>query len=196
MTLAFDDGRMWPVSVVPTRVSFTDLQQYPEDGTQYELYDGELIQVPSPVPLHQVVALNIAQLLRAYRTAHGGLVVISPIDIVFDEYNVLQPDVVFFVAERSRLLDLRHAIRVPPDLAVEVLSHSTAARDRGWKMDVYAREGVPEYWIVDPLARSVEIYRNIERRWELDARGGTGGMLDSATLPGLTFDVARLFDVE
>jgi len=187
---------MLPVSVVPTRVSFTDLQQYPEDGTQYELYDGELIQMPSPVPLHQIVAFRVAQLLEAYRAKRGGFVVIAPIDIVFDEYNVLQPDVVFFVAERRHLFDLQHAIRVPPDLAVEVLSHSTAARDRGRKMDVYAREGVGEYWIVDPLARSVEIYRNIERRWELAARCTPGDVLESATLPSLAFDVARLFEIE
>jgi Uma2 family endonuclease len=174
-------------------VTFAALQQWPDDGRRYELYDGEVIVVPMPLPRHQRVALNLSEILREYERATGGLAFGSPIDIVFSERNVLQPDLTFFTAARRHLLDMLEATRVPPDLAVEVLSRSTEARDRGWKMAAYARFGVPEYWIVDPVANSLEIYRLDSGGYVLDASLGLAGAAGSPTLPGLAIPGARVF---
>jgi Uma2 family endonuclease len=76
--------------------------------------------VPMPLPRHQRVVLNLSEILREYERETGGLVFGSPIDIVFSEHNVLQPDLTFFRAERRHLLDMMAATRVPPDLSVEV----------------------------------------------------------------------------
>jgi Uma2 family endonuclease len=73
----------------------------PEYGRRYELYDGEVFVVPSPMPLHQIAAQRFFELLRAYRREHGGLVFISPIDVVFSEFEVVQPDIVFFQKGRT-----------------------------------------------------------------------------------------------
>jgi Uma2 family endonuclease len=88
---------------------------------------------------------------------------------VFSEYDVLQPDVVFFDAERRHRLDLRSAIRIVRNLVVEVLSRSTAARDRGRKRSVFAHYGVPEYWIVAPSVKTLEVLRNTAREFDLIA---------------------------
>src|SRR5712691_4465344 len=131
-----DDGKMTPVGVVRPRVSYADLQQTPEDGRRYELYDGEIFVVPAPIPRHQRVVQNLELRLLSYVQSRGGLVLTSPIDIVFSEFDVVQPDIVFFSRDRAQLVDPDRAIRDAPDLAVEVLSPSTAATDRGKKMQM------------------------------------------------------------
>jgi len=96
---------MAPVRVVRPRVSYGDLERMPEHGRRYELYDGEAFVVPAPLPIHQVVQQNLFEALRAYTRGAGGFVVVSPIDIVFTDHDVLQPDIVFFSAARAHLVD-------------------------------------------------------------------------------------------
>jgi Uma2 family endonuclease len=181
------------VKAVDPRVSFAELQQWPDDGRRYELYGGEAIVVPAPLPRHQRVAINVEEILREYEHASGGIMLHSPIDIVLSEYDVVQPDVVFFRAERRHLIDMMQATRVPPDLAVEVLSRSTEARDRGRKIQLLAHSGVPEYWIVDPVGNTLEIYRLENDRYVLAAICGESDHVDSPTLSGLTINVSRVF---
>src|SRR5579859_8063033 len=140
------------------RVTFAELQQWPDDGRRYELYGGEVIVVPSPFPRHQRVTMHLGEILAEYEHVHGGLVFDNPIDIVFTEHNVAQPDLVYFRPERRHVVHDWEATRAAPDLAVEVLSRSTEARDRGRKMEMFARFGITEYWIVDPKQNTLEIY--------------------------------------
>ena len=117
----------------------------------------------------------------------------APFDIVFDEYDVVQPDVVFFRAERLHLLRLDAVTRAAPDIAVEVLSPSTASVDRGRKMGMFARYGVPEYWIVDPVRLEIEVHA-LENGGYRRAQVATGvDTVRSVLLPDLTFEVAGLF---
>lgn len=175
------------------RVSYRDLCEQPEDGRRYEIYDGELFVVPSPLPLHQIVALNIYDWLRDHPRTSRGLSVAAPIDIVLSEYNVVQPDVVYFEPERLRELSARAAIRVPPDLAVEVLSPSTAATDRGRKMQLLARFAVREYWIVDPDAETVEVYRLTGEDYVVAQRAAGDESIASPLLGPLEGWVSALF---
>ena len=184
---------MTPVRVVRPRVSYTDLQQAPEDGRRYELYDGEAFVVPAPIPRHQLAVQNLEALLRLYRQSHGGLVLASPIDIVFSEFDVVQPDVVFFSRDRAHLVDPDRPIRDAPDLAVEVLSPSTAATDRGKKMQMLARYGVREYWLVDPRARTLEIHRLSAETYVLEQIASEGDIARSSILPDLSFPAREIF---
>ena len=176
---------MAAVKIIRPRVTYTDLEQAAEDGRRYELYDGEVFVVPAPVPRHQVVQQLIAEAFRRHVSAHGGFSVDSPIDIVFSEHDVLQPDVVLFTAERAHLVDLDRVIRDSPDLCVEILSPSTEATDRGRKMQMFARYGVREYWIVDPSARTIEVYARRENAYALIQRTGQGDVVASLVLPDL-----------
>ncbi|HKY19658.1 MAG TPA: Uma2 family endonuclease, partial [Vicinamibacterales bacterium] len=159
---AYDDGKMAPMEVQRRRVSYDDLAQMPEDGRRYELYDGEVFVVPSPILRHQVVAMRLWRIFDDYASKTGGLAVASPIDIVFSDHDVVQPDIVFLTAESLRAVSLDAPIRRSPDLAVEVLSLSTASNDRGRKMRMFQRYGVPEYWVVDPVGETIEIYKLAE----------------------------------
>ena len=189
------------MQVMKPRVSYADLERTPEDGRRYELYDGEVFVVPSPLPRHQIVAYNLGQVLGAYANARGGLLLVSPIDIVFSQYDVVQPDLVFFQASRRHLVQLDAAIRHAPDLAVEVLSPSTAATDRGKKMQMLARYGVPEYWIVDPIRETIEIYTPAgeaprSRAYSLAQTADTSHPLRSPLLSGLRFRAASIFPAQ
>lgn len=77
------------------RVSYADLERWPEDGRRYELYDGEVRVVPSPLPIHQFVAFRLTEVLAEFADRTGGLALNSPLDIIFSDYDVIQPDVVF-----------------------------------------------------------------------------------------------------
>ena len=92
----------------------------------------------------------------------------------------------FFSAARALLVDLDRVIHDPPDLCVEVISPSTEDRDRGRKMQMFARFGVPEYWIVDPRLRRIEVYRLEREAYALLADVSGEGIIESPTLRGLT----------
>ena len=181
------------MKAVRPRVSYADLKRAPEDGRRYELYDGEVFVVPSPLPKHQVVAIAIAEMLRSYARERGGFCVTSPIDIVFSDYDVLQPDVIYFSPARAHLVDINRVIRHAPDLCVEVLSPSTAPTDRGKKMQMFARYGVREYWIVDPAAETIEIFELRAAGYELALTATAQDVVASAVLPGHTFLAESLF---
>jgi Uma2 family endonuclease len=176
-----------------SRITYDEVASWPDDGRRYELYDGEVSVVPAPLPRHQLAMLELQDRLRDYVTVHGGLVIVSPIDIVFSAINVLQPDIVVFTAARRHLVQLDEAIRVPPDVVVEVLSPSTAANDRGRKMGVFERFGVPEYWMLDPAAERIEIRRLRAGRFAAPEVVPRGGRFESGVLPRFSCGVDSLF---
>jgi Uma2 family endonuclease len=184
---------MGAVEIVRPRVSYADLERAPEDGRRYELYDGEVFVVPAPVPRHQRVQIRLVQWLDEYAESVGGFVVCSPIDIVFSEYDVLQPDVVFFRPDRAHLVDLDRAIRHAPDLCIEILSPSTEATDRGRKLQVFARYGVPEYWIVDPGAEVIEVHRLEAGGYVLAQRASGDDEVRSPVVDGAALRAGRIF---
>ena len=174
------------------RVSFADLEKWPEDGRRYELYDGEVYEVPSPLPLHQMVSAKLHLALADDVREHGGIVLYAPLDIVLTEYDVVQPDLLLFTRERAALVDARKVTRVPPDLAIEILSTSTEGNDRGRKMRLLARHGVREFWLVDPDAVTVEIYALTRDQFVLAGMWNRSECVHSPLLPGLSFAPADL----
>jgi Uma2 family endonuclease len=147
------------MQAVHPRVSYADMERWPEDGRRYELYDGEVFEIPSPLPIHQMVLARLYLALQGHVVAHGGIVLFAPLDIVLTEYDLVQPDLVLFTRERQHLIDPKKVTRKPPDLAVEILSPGTESNDRGRKLRLLARHGVREYWIVDPDQARIEVYR-------------------------------------
>ena len=174
------------VKAIDSRVSYADLERWPEDGRRYELYDGEVFEIPSPIPLHQIVSARLHIALEQYVGEHGGIVLYAPLDIVLTEHDVVQPDLLLFTRDRQHLISLRKVTRHPPDLAVEILSPGTASNDRGRKMRLLARHGVREYWLIDPEAVSVEIYVLRGDRLMLASRAAGDQRVESRLLPQLS----------
>jgi Uma2 family endonuclease len=184
---------MGSVARLPRKVTFSDLQRLPEDGPRYELYDGELWEMPSPTNTHQFCVGRCFRCLADYADLTGGMAFISPLDIVFSEYDVVQPDVVFFNAARKGVIDWGQPIRDAPDLVVEALSPSTNGNDRGRKLRMFARYGVPEYWILNPSERTFEVRSLHGEDYVVGQTATCGKTVVSATLPDLVCEVSKVF---
>jgi Uma2 family endonuclease len=184
---------MAPVETVRPRLTFADLERMPDDGRRYELYDGEVVVVPAPLPIHQIIQHRLNEILTACARQQGGISVDSPVDVLFTDRDVLQPDIVYFARERRHLIDVRRVIRHAPDLCVEVVSPSTAKRDRGAKMQTFARFGVKEYWIVETEPAAIEVYELDGDCYQLRLRAGGSDVLTSPMLPGLNVMLEQVF---
>ena len=145
------------------RWTYAEFARLPTSGsTRYEIIDDELVVTPAPGTRHQRIATDLITVLNTHVRAHGlGEVYAAPFDVLLAEGDFLEPDLVFVRADRLHVLSDR-GVEGAPDLVVEILSPSTAARDRGVKLERYRHYGVGEYWIVDPDARAIEVWRLAE----------------------------------
>jgi Uma2 family endonuclease len=147
-----------PVGLISSKLTYEHLRQMPDDGRRYELIEGALVVSPAPKTRHQrVVAKLTGLLVDAERAGHGKFFS-APTDVLLDpELNALQPDLLFITQERIGIV-AENNVQGAPDLAVEVLSESTAERDLGVKVRVYARYGVRFYWVADPETESMRVF--------------------------------------
>ena len=132
----------------------------PDDGNRYEFIGGRLYMTPAPVVRHQRVSYRLQSALRQVLEHPGhGEVFYAPLLVEFPGTgDRVQPDILFVSNERRGIITEK-AVKGAPDLVVEILSPSTAHRDRGIKLDLYARRGVHEYWIADPVRDVVDVWR-------------------------------------
>jgi len=148
---------MPPSAAKLEQLTVEDYRATPE-GTRYQLVEGELIMAPAPNRFHQDIVLNLAEILRIHlHQRPGGKVYIAPFDVYLSEHDVVQPDVIFVSNERKHILadDGAHGA---PDLVIEVISPSNAQLDKKRKRGVYARAGVKEFWLVDPILLQIHLY--------------------------------------
>src|SRR5260370_20070395 len=149
------EATMVPVKVVLT---YADYVALPDDGKRYEIHDGELSMTPAPGRKHQRVVLRLAAMLGAHVSAQDlGEVDIAPFDVVLSDPSIVQPDIIFVAADRAAAFSNR-GFEGAPTLTVEALSRWTAQIHRRTKRQLYARHGVPYYWIVDPDHRTIEAH--------------------------------------
>jgi Uma2 family endonuclease len=144
-----------------------ELLALPYDGMRHELLDGEHVVTPTPSLPHQVVLQRLHDALRSAVAAVEGVELLwSPADIHLGPRTLVQPDL--FIVQLAHV-GLRAAWKEvpPPMLAAEVLSPSTAARDRGTKRRIYLGAGVEEVWIVDIDAHLIERWRRGDTRPEM-----------------------------
>ena len=174
------------------KFTYRDYVNAPEDK-RYELLDGELILSEAPTRAHQRADIRLGSRMHLFVDGQGlGVVYTAPRDVVFSDTDVVQPDLMFISNERLHI-DTERAVRGAPDLVVEILSPSTAERDRTFKRALYARHGVREYWLVDSAARTIAVLMLGEDGFETVATYGEGDTLTSSTLPGFRLNVDEVF---
>ncbi len=176
------------------KLKFTvkDYMSTPE-GARYQLLDGEMILAPSPTQKHQSLLANLYRLVYGFvAEAKLGRVWFAPLDVVLSNYDVAQPDLMFVSNERAGIVTEAN-VQGAPDLVVEILSPSTAEYDQGYKRALYARHEVREYWLVDPVAETVEVLVLDEEVLSPHRVFGTGQTLESPLLDGLSLELEDLF---
>jgi Uma2 family endonuclease len=174
-------------------LTYKEYEALPADGRRYEIHDGELAVTPAPSPKHQRVLRALNAIVHNHvETRRLGEVFFAPIDVILEETSIVQPDLVYLDPVRARLVSER-GIEGAPTLAVEILSPSTTLTDRGTKRQLYARHGLPYYWIVDPEGRTIEAFELREGEYRLLARAGGAEPIALPPFPDLVFTPASLW---
>lgn len=149
----FPTGQMSSAEKLVPRYTVRDYRLWKGD---WELWDGIAIAMsPSPFGRHQAIVANlIRQLGNAIEDAQCHASVIGELDWIVRDDTVVRPDVMIICGQVPE----KH-LREPPGLVAEVLSDSTRRNDLGYKRDLYAEQGVPEYWIIDPDNELIDVLK-------------------------------------
>ena len=169
------------------------------EGERWELIDGVFYQMAAaPSIKHQVISKNLVSRIDTYVSPRNlGLVLHAPAAVLLPGETAVEPDLFYVRRERSRIFTDR-ACEGPPDLVVEIVSPSNRRHDLERKRELYARHGVPEYWLLepddetvrqltDPVALSGVGHYTSERLYR------AGDTLATAVIPGLAIAVADIF---
>ena len=161
-----------------TRVVLTyrEYAALPDDGRWYEIHDGELSVTPAP----------------GVKARGLGLVLYAPLDVILADTTIVQPDIVFVANDRRSAVSER-GIEGAPTLVIEILSPSTIRIDRVTKLQLYARYGVPFYWLIDSEARALEAYVLGAQEYSLALRASGSDPIASPPFGGLALVPASLF---
>ncbi|MFV1974271.1 MAG: Uma2 family endonuclease [Candidatus Scalindua sp.] len=163
------------------------------DEKRYELLDGEFYMVPSPNEAHQRVSGNLGFLLRQHVRESGlGFVYDAPFDVVLSVEDVVQPDILYISKERANIVT-ENNVSGSPDLVVEVISSSSAKRDREIKSKIYSKYGVKEYWIVNPIVSNIEVRSLKDGLFETVSTYDKGDILTSQVIPDLKINLREVF---
>jgi Uma2 family endonuclease len=183
---------MEPAVVEKKKYTYEDYLKTPDDK-RYELIEGELFMTPSPIPQHQRISRKIEFMLEKFVNENAlGEVFYAPCDVYLDNENVVQPDILFISKERLNIIGEKN-IQGAPDLAIEIISESTAYRDLVQKKKLYAKFGVKEYWLIIPEEGSVEIYTLKDKTYQLLKTYGKDDILESSLLKGLKIALKEIF---
>jgi Uma2 family endonuclease len=165
-----------------------------EEGAPFQLINYDLVMSPSPNPGHQDISFKLALTVGIFLNSKNdkGFVVSAPMDVKFDDGNVLQPDLLYITAERKPEI-VKDRIVGAPDLVIEILSPSNAYYDLRQKKDIYEKYGVKEYIIVDPVQQNADLYALKDGAYYLHQKAQKTESLNSLLLPGLSFDLSKLF---
>ena len=162
-----------------------------ETNRLIEFDNGVLEILPMPNTLHQVIALVFANLLLAFENGKLGTALCAPLRLKLPNGKYREPDVLFLLHENDDKLGLDYWTGA--DLVVEIVSPGGHERDYIEKRSDYARTGIREYWIVDPLTQKVIVFKLDGKKYVEHGVFKKGSRATSALLIGFKVDVAALF---
>ena len=184
-----------PVTTARRRATYDDLIAVP-DNLVAEIIVGELVTSPRPASPHALAATRIGTDLGGPfdRPPGGGLpggwwLLFEP-ELRLGE-DVIVPDFAGWRRDRMPVLPNVVGFTQPPDWVCEVVSPRTGAIDRGRKMRIYARERVGHLWMVDPLARTLEIYRLEADRWIVASTHAASERVRPEPFDAMELDIGR-----
>ena len=179
--------------VIP-KLTYEEFRQLPDDGKRYELIHGWAHFTPTPTTRHQLALQNLSGSLGRFALRDLlGEIFVAPLDVRLSSDTAVQPDLIFVSEARAHIIRENY-IDGAPDLVVEILSPSTAAHDRATKLALYAKAGVPEVWLLDPHAKTVEVLKLQGKKYVLDAALAGDQKLTSSQFPGWELPLTDLFD--
>lgn len=176
------------------RATYKDLLEVP-DIMVAEILDGELYASPRPAMRHSRVSSALgARLFDSYdRSGPGGWWLFDEPELHFGE-DVLVPDLAGWRRDRLPEIPETAAISLAPDWVCEVISPATERMDRIRKLPIYAREGVEHAWLINPLTRTIEVFRRTENAWILrSTHGGDETSFHAEPFDAITIELPELW---
>jgi Uma2 family endonuclease len=173
-------------------LTYQDLEDFPDDGKRREIVGGKLYVSAAPLRKHQKLSGRLHILVHNQIEAAGlGEVYYAPVDVRFPNGDQVQPDLLVLL---NRSLDRYRGNTVfgPPDNVVEILSPSSVSYDRVEKAELYAAQGVLEYWLADADRPELVILALRDGAY-VQIQPEPDGRLRSTVVPDLIVDPARLF---
>ncbi len=173
--------------------TYADYAKIPDDDHRYEIIDGVLYMPPSPGSAHQGSNGRFFYYLFPHVELKGlGRVFTAPFDVELAPNKVVQPDVIVVLNSNLSILTPSRIIG-SPDLVVEIASPGTATYDRNTKLTAYASASIPEYWIADPAARTIEVLTLDQGAYRIIGVFQGQALLPSQVVTGLTVHVDQFF---
>lgn len=164
---------------------YLDIDKTTPESERYELIFGHIYMMSGASRLHQDVVLSIALLFKTLQKERGCKTVIAPFDIKLScdaQTNVVQPDVMLFCEEEQL-----------PCLVVEVLSPSTAHKDKTVKKELYECARIKEYFVVETEYNVIERFVLKNDRYEYAGAYGKGDEMEIRCI-GAKIEVAKIFE--
>lgn len=175
------------------KFTYSDYLIYPTNGKQLQLIEGDFFMTPAPNIVHQDILGNLGFILKVHITQHNlGKVYFAPTDVYLSDYDVVQPDILFIRKERLHILT-KNYVKGAPDIVIEILSGKTKKIDLTAKRTLYAKYGVPEYWLVDPDKKQVEVLTLSQSGYETAGLYSKGAIIRSKIIPGLKIKTSEIF---
>lgn len=188
------DGEFYITTIDEDRDDFTvaDYMQLPE-GAPFELLNGKLHYMPSPFRKHQIIAGNLtAYLIFHVKKYKLGQVLPAPMDVHFGKKNIVQPDLIFVSNKRKNILE--DYVKGAPDFIIEILSFGTKSKDFGEKKELYGKNNVLEYWIVDPNDKTIAVFKNEQNKLVSHKKYTEKDVIKSLEIKGFEMEVSGIFE--
>lgn len=165
------------------------------DGNRYEIIEGELFVSCSPGLTHERVAINLILLIGSFLKTSPIGEIVANVGVILSNVSGVIPDIVVFLNEQRDTIITNDRLTGPPALVIEILSPGSAniRRDRVAKLQLYTEYGVAEYWIVDPLSRSLERYVSQGSSLVLLETLKNEDTVSTTALPGFSCKVSEIF---
>ena len=160
-------------TVGPRHYTYAELDRVPANLKRYEIIGGDLFVSPSPSVAHQEIVFRLGIQFSAFAGISPGKAFVAPLDVVFADDDVVEPDVIFVGADRLGI----------------IAKKNLRGDDPGEKLALYARYVVPEYRIVDPRTHTIVAHANPKDGHYLRHETAHSGCMQSLTLEGLTLTV-------
>lgn len=178
----------------PKLLTFDDYARLtPLDSGNYELHNGKIIHMPSPLEPHQTLAFKLTLQLGNHIVKNKlGKLLFAPMDVIFNKNDTMQPDILFVSNERLSIIDRQ--VKGAPDFIVEILSEGNTTKEMQYKKYVFETHGVREYWLINLAKQTITQYENIEGEFVIRNKINADGSLSSVVVEGFTLKASDIFE--
>jgi Uma2 family endonuclease len=168
-----------------------------EGDDRRELIDGELLEVEVPTDVHEYIVAMLTMFIMGWACqTKRGYAFVSGYKVKISERRGVMPDLQLYLHKnKSAKRSEQGLVEGHPDLAIEILSPTSARYDRVIKLGYYASIGVPEYWVVDPAARTLERLVLHEGRYRIEEAASGDDVLRPASFEGLEIPLGELWAI-